>query len=152
MARGMTKATCVAFEKLAKTEISKVLGEPTDFHGTGALTWSFPYGETGTVEMVLWCDSQSEGHVYRSSWLHTRLRDPNHVGADGYTKRRDQIEGGWPYQFTYPSGKNNHHPGHKDDLATMRRELAGFLYSLAKSGSPEKEGFGAIEFEPKYPA
>lgn len=147
MPRGMTKAQCRMFERMAETEITKTLGPGAPYLDTG-LEWQFPYGETGTVTIHLFRDSMDRGNVYRASWLACRWDDPNRVGPDGYTLPRNQVPGGWPSGYTYPSGKNNHHPGRDDDEQTMRRQLALFLYGLAPYGSKEREGFGSMEWEP----
>lgn len=144
--RGMTKPVCIKIENMIKTELTKVLGEPklwliNDFE------WVMPYGETGTITFHLICDSAEIGHSYRSSWLAGCLDDRSkHVDADGYTKPRDQIEGGWPFPFTYPSGKYNLHFDN-NDMAANRRDLATYLYAISPQGSREKHEFGKIEFE-----
>lgn len=150
MTRGMTKPVCLQFENLAIAEITKVLGEPIDTYNDGGscLQWSMPYGETGIVKLALHCDSKEVGNVYRASWLHSRLDDrQRHVGEDGYTKPISEIEGGWPFPFTYPSGKYNLHPGYTNTLEQMHMELATLLYCISAPGSREKEAFGNIKFE-----
>lgn len=135
MSRGMTKKACLAFEKLAIEEISKILGDPETYLDDH-LEWNFPFGDTGTVSLHLFCDSKEKGNVYRSSWIAGRLNDRQRlVGEDGYTKSRNEIEGGWPFPFTYPSGKYNLHPGDKDDIKTMRKDLIAYLSSIV----PQKD-------------
>jgi hypothetical protein len=138
---GMTKANCKAFETLCETEISKVCGPAKEWNGNG-LEWSFQYGETGTVTIHLIRDSFDQGRVYRASFLACRHHDDSYYEG-GYMKRGLSL----PHPFTTPSGKCNLHPGDNDSLAQMRRDLAHHLYSIAKTGSPEKQAFGAIEFE-----
>lgn len=149
--RGMTKSQCLKIENLVAGEISKVLGPPKDEYqdGGSSLVWSMPYGETGTVRLHLICDSHEVGNVYRNTWLACRLDDrARHVGEDGYTKPKTEIEGGWPYPFTYPSGKCNlHFDLDANDTKRHIKDLAAHLYSISFPGSREKQEFGKIEFE-----
>lgn len=145
--RGMTKVKCLEFEKLAINELTKVLGKPHDEYEDGSsLEWIMPHGATGHVRFRLICDSKEVGNVYRSSWLACRISDPRFVKEDGYTKNQSDIEGGWPYPFTYPSGKYNLHPGDHDSKESMKSQLAQYLYSIAPYGSREKEEFGKIRY------
>lgn len=148
---GMTKKTARRFEKLAESLITPVLGAGADYLET-ALAWSMPYGDRGVVTLHLFRDSFDKGRVYRSSWLACRWDWPGMVGPDRYTLPRDEVPGGWPYPFTYPSGKANYHPFDECDPETWRRELATHLCQISAPGSKEREAFGAIEFEPHFAA
>jgi hypothetical protein len=147
----MTKKTARAFERLAESLIVPVLGPGAEYLDTG-LAWSFPYADRGNVSLHLFRDSFDKGRVYRSSWLACRWNWDGKVGPDRYTLPRADVPGGWPGVFTYPSGKANYHPFDELDPEAWRRELALHLYSIAAPDSKEREGFGAIQFEPKAPA
>lgn len=149
--RGMTKAECLTFEKLATAELTKVLGEPNDFFGDkSCLEWFLPHGRTGKVRIHLICDSVHKGNMYRSSWIASRITDERLIDSNGYTKNQSDIEGGWPFPFTYPSGKCNLHPDKDDKKEKMYAEIAHYLYMIAATGSKEKTAFGLIEFSTEF--
>jgi len=137
----MTKAECLQFERLAVKELTRVLGEPVDDHGT--LKWSFAYGDGGTVSVHLIRSRSYDFTRDRSSpWIATRYNNPAHI-KDGYTRPRDEIE--WPSGwFTYPSGKANLHISKGDNFAL---ELATHMMRVSGPESRERHEFGQIEFE-----
>ena len=143
---GMPKKQCQQFEKMAATELTRVLGAGTEYLDT-ALQWTMPHANGATVTITLFRDSFDVGNVYRASWLACKLNKPAEwLDSDGYTKPQNDLP--WPSgYFTYPSGKNNFHPVTGGDLAQWRRDLALHLYRLAAVDSPEREAFGAIEWE-----
>ncbi len=145
-----TKNHNKAFEKMAIREISKVLGEPKPWNGDN-LEWEMPHG-SGRVTLHLICESKKKGSRNIGSWLACRLDNDDHLNDKGYTLPRDQIPGGWPYAFTYPSGKCNLHILADQTEEELLRDLARHLYSISEEGSEYKEKFGEIEFETDTPA
>ena len=143
---GMTKKQCQQFEKLVTAELTRVFGAGAEYLET-ALQWTMPHANGATVTLTLFRDSFDVGNVYRSSWLACKLNKPAEwLDSDGYTKPQAELP--WPSgYFTYPSGKNNLHVSDSDGLNDMRRALALHLYRLAAADSPEREAFGAIEWE-----
>ena len=142
----MTKKQCQQFEKMAESILSDALGPGQPYLET-ALRWILPHANGCHVELTLFRDSFDSGHGYRSSWLAGRLYAPD-TWRDSGGYRLPQSELPWPAGgFTYPSGKNNFHPFNIHCMIRTRAELVHHLYSMAAEGSPERERFGAVEFE-----
>lgn len=137
----LTKAEYQRFERLAIKELNRVLGEPVD--GIGGPDWSFAYGDGGTVTIHLILSRSYEFTRDRSSpWLACRYDNPAHI-KDGYTRPRAEIN--WPSSaFTYPSGKANLHISKGDNFAL---ELARHLACITGPDTPERQGFGDIQFD-----
>ncbi len=134
------------FDKMVINEVTKVLGPGTpDEHSGKNMNWEMPYG-TGTVTIHLIQGDRSFGSTL-GSWLACRISDPNHIKEDGYAKAREDIPGGWPSYFTYPSGKCNLHVSPTDTEEDMKRDLAAHLLAISEPGSVYKDAFGEIEVE-----
>ena len=137
----MNKAECLRFEKLAIKELTRVLGEPIERHGLPF--WSFPYGDGGTVTVELIRSRSYEFTRDRAlPWLACRYSNATHLDG-GYTKPRNEID--WPSgYFTYPSGKANLHVWKGDNFALC---LARHLTCITGPDTPERQGFGDIQFD-----
>lgn len=141
--RGMTKAQCLQFEKLTKKMLCEILGDFEDVFGDGRfLKWKMAYGETGQVHIELICDSVLSDRTHRNSWIACRIKDEQRlVGEDGYKKPQNQIKGGWPWPFTYPSGKCNLTTSRYWTESDMRAELVLHFTVISEFGSELRNKF-----------
>lgn len=122
----MNKATRAKIKKFSLAKLTEIFGQPREDGD-----WLIPYGATGgVVSIQLYADDGSP-------WLACKLRNPIHVGPDGYTYPRHRITD-WPCYFTYPSGKHNLHASSLVTFEEWKRELMAHLFQITAPGSAER--------------
>jgi hypothetical protein len=146
MATEMTKARCVAFEKIATEILTEIAGPATPYMETG-LTWGFVGVGGVRFSVKLFCDSNDDGRGYRSSWLACRMETPADWRDDlGFMKPLSDLS--WPSRhITYPSGKCNLHPINNDTPAGFRRDVIFHMLTLTAPDSCERRVVEKMEFD-----
>lgn len=130
----MNKATRAKINKYTVKTLTDLFGPPDEAEWRP--TWAFPYRD-GRVTIVPILDDGSP-------WLACRLHNPRHVGVDGHTRPRSELQ--WPEIFTYPSGKCNLHGSQKDTFEVWQRDMIFHLRGITAPDSVERHKVGELSF------